>query len=65
MIQFADWGMRKELEQIWRVCFDEPARPAKYFLNNYFRRKLSDLSDREKNCGGSLFIASADCCKQG
>ena len=37
MIQFADWGMRKELEQIWRVCFDEPARPAKYFLNNYFR----------------------------
>ncbi len=37
MIRFADWGMRGELEHIWRVCFQEPARPAKYFLNNYFR----------------------------
>ncbi len=37
MIRFADWGMRGELAQIWRTCFDEPARPARYFLNNYFR----------------------------
>ncbi len=37
MIRFADWDMRGELAQIWRVCFDEPARPVKYFLNNYFR----------------------------
>jgi Predicted acetyltransferase involved in intracellular survival and related acetyltransferases len=37
MIEFADWGMRGELAQIWQTCFDEPARPAKYFLNNYFR----------------------------
>lgn len=37
MIEFADWGMRGELAQIWQICFDEPARPAKYFLNNYFR----------------------------
>jgi len=37
MIRFADWEMRSELAQIWEVCFEEPARPAKYFLNNYFR----------------------------
>jgi len=37
MIRFADWGMRGELAQIWRICFEEPARPARYFLNNYFR----------------------------
>jgi len=37
MICFADWGMRSELARIWEVCFEEPARPAKYFLNNYFR----------------------------
>jgi hypothetical protein len=37
MIRFADWGMRKELAQIWQICFDEPARPAKYFLYNYYR----------------------------
>jgi len=36
MIGFADWGTRGELAQIWQTCFDEPARPAKYFLNNYF-----------------------------
>ena len=36
MIRFADWGMRGELAQIWQICFDEPARPAKYFLNNYY-----------------------------
>lgn len=37
MICFADWGMRGELAHIWRICFQEPARPARYFLNNYFR----------------------------
>lgn len=36
MISFADWGMRSELAKIWEICFQEPARPAKYFLNNYF-----------------------------
>lgn len=37
MICYADWEMRGELAQIWRICFHEPARPARYFLNNYFR----------------------------
>ncbi len=37
MIGFADWEMRGELAQLWQLCFDEPARPAKYFFNNYFR----------------------------
>lgn len=37
MIRFANWEMRSELARIWEVCFEEPARPAKYFLNNYFR----------------------------
>lgn len=37
MIRFANWEMRRELAHIWEVCFEEPARPAKYFLNNYFR----------------------------
>ena len=39
MIRFADWGMRGELARIWQICFDEPARPANYFLNNYFSPK--------------------------
>lgn len=37
MICFADWGMRGELARIWETCFQEPPRPAKYFLNNGFR----------------------------
>lgn len=37
MICFADWEKRGELAKIWEVCFEEPVRPAKYFLNNYFR----------------------------
>lgn len=37
MICFADWEMRGELAEIWASCFHEPVRPAKYFLNNYFR----------------------------
>lgn len=37
MIQLADWGLRSELAEIWQTCFDEPARPARYFLNNDFR----------------------------
>nr|WP_319488448.1 GNAT family N-acetyltransferase [uncultured Caproiciproducens sp.] len=37
MICSADWEMRGELAEIWKTCFDEPVRPAKYFLNNYFR----------------------------
>jgi GNAT superfamily N-acetyltransferase len=37
MIEFADWGMRGELAQIWQTCFDDPERPVKYFMNNYFR----------------------------
>jgi GNAT superfamily N-acetyltransferase len=37
MICFAEWGMRGELARIWEVCFKEPVRPAKFFLNNYFR----------------------------
>lgn len=37
MICFADWNMRGELARIWHVCFQEPTRPAKYFLNNYFQ----------------------------
>lgn len=39
MIGLADWGMRGELARIWEICFDEPPRPAKYFLNNYFHPK--------------------------
>ncbi|HHV32929.1 MAG: GNAT family N-acetyltransferase [Ruminococcaceae bacterium] len=41
MIRFADWGMRRELAQIWQICFEEPKRPAGYFLNNYFRPENS------------------------
>jgi hypothetical protein len=37
MIGFADWDMRAELAELWQICFNEPARPSKYFLNNYFR----------------------------
>lgn len=37
MIQFAEWGMRSRLSHIWQECFQEPARPARYFLNNCFR----------------------------
>ncbi|MCY1713997.1 GNAT family N-acetyltransferase [Caproiciproducens galactitolivorans] len=37
MICFADWGMRGELARIWETCFQEPPRPAKFFLNNRFR----------------------------
>ncbi len=37
MIRLGDWEMRRELVDIWQICFDEPARPPKYFLNNYFR----------------------------
>lgn len=39
MISFANWEMKSELADIWQVCFNEPARPAKYFLNNYFAPK--------------------------
>ncbi|MBW7573306.1 GNAT family N-acetyltransferase [Caproiciproducens faecalis] len=37
MICFANWEMRGELAEIWTSCFHEPVRPAKYFLNNYFK----------------------------
>jgi GNAT superfamily N-acetyltransferase len=36
MIGFASWEMRPELSRIWQVCFQEPARPAEFFLNNLF-----------------------------
>lgn len=41
MIRYAGWEMRGELAKIWRACFQEPARPAKYFLNNGFRPENS------------------------
>lgn len=41
MIRYADWSMRGELAEIWKICFQEPARPAKYFLNNGFRPENS------------------------
>lgn len=37
MICFADWEMRGGLAEIWASCFHEPVRPAKYFLNNYYK----------------------------
>ena len=36
MIGFASWGMRSELSRLWQICFEEPARPADFFLNNFF-----------------------------
>lgn len=36
MIGFASWETRPELSRIWQICFQEPARPAEYFLNNCF-----------------------------
>lgn len=36
MIGFASWNMRPELSRVWQACFQEPARPAEFFLNNYF-----------------------------
>lgn len=41
MIRSADWNMRGELAKIWQICFDEPPRPAHFFLNNCFRPKNS------------------------
>lgn len=37
MIEFAKWDMRRELSHIWQVCFSEPARFPRYFLNNCFK----------------------------
>lgn len=39
MIGLAEWNMRPELAELWRVCFHEPKRYADFFLNNYFRPK--------------------------
>lgn len=36
MIGFASRAMRPELSRLWQVCFQEPARPADFFLNNCF-----------------------------
>lgn len=41
MICHADWNMRGELAEIWKICFQEPVRPARYFLNNGFRPENS------------------------
>lgn len=36
MIDFARWEMRRELIRLWQVCFDEPVRFPRYFMNNIF-----------------------------
>lgn len=36
MIEFAEWGSRRELTELWTQCFHDPVRYPRYFLNNYF-----------------------------
>lgn len=36
MIDFARWEMRGELIRLWQVCFGEPVRFPRYFMNNIF-----------------------------
>jgi hypothetical protein len=36
MIDFARWEMRGELIRLWQVCFNEPVRFPRYFMNNIF-----------------------------
>lgn len=36
MIDFARWEMRGELIRLWQVCFHEPERFPRYFMNNIF-----------------------------
>lgn len=38
-ICYANWNMRKELEHLWQVCFDDFERPVKYFFDNYFNTR--------------------------
>ncbi|WP_277668833.1 GNAT family N-acetyltransferase [Caproiciproducens galactitolivorans] len=56
MICFADWGMRRELAQIWETCFQEPSRPAKYFLNNCFRPRECLVYLTTKGIASALYM---------
>lgn len=35
-ISFAQWNMRKQLKDLWQICFDDLDRPVNYFFNKYF-----------------------------
>ena len=59
MIRLADWGMRGELSRIWQICFDEPARPAKYFLNNYFRPENGLVYQVGQNIAAVVYLLPA------
>lgn len=36
-ITIANWGMRKQLEELWSICFGESGRPVSYYFNNRFQ----------------------------
>ncbi len=60
MIRFADWEMRSELAQIWEVCFEEPVRPAKYFLNNYFRPHNCLIYQKNDKIAAAVYLLPAE-----
>ena len=36
-ISFAQWGMQKQLANLWEICFAEQPRPTNFFFNNCFQ----------------------------
>lgn len=36
-ISFAQWGMQKQLSDLWQICFEEQPRPTNFFFNNRFQ----------------------------
>jgi GNAT superfamily N-acetyltransferase len=36
-ISFAQWGMQKQLANLWQICFHEQPRPTNFFFNNSFQ----------------------------
>lgn len=63
MIRFADWQMRGELTNIWKECFQEPARPARYFLNNYFRPENALVYQLDGKIAAVVYLLPAQLAK--
>lgn len=59
MIGFASWEMRPELSLIWQVCFQEPPRPAEFFLNNYFSPRDCLVYRVGKNTAAAIYLLPA------
>lgn len=59
MIRHAGWEMRGELARLWKICFEEPARPAKYFLNNYFRPENALIYQVGEKIAAAVYLLPA------